>query len=409
MVRQAGVPSWDTIWAEDGSRYLADALDGGGVRDMLVIYSGYLQPVPRVVAGFTALLPISCAARVLAAVPAVIVSGLSLYVLLASGDLIRSPVLRGALAALVALAPASGHDATANVVNLQWHFLLPTLVALVRPSRRGVWFAVDVVVVVAGALSGPLALLFLPVAVGCGWRNPEQRPIAVAFGAALIPQAIAVGVSGNPLRSPTQVALLPGLYLVRVVGSLLAGDAWLEPLWRVLGWWLVLPGGIVLAALGVWAVRDRANPRGRVVVLATAMSVVVFAIPVGIRGTSLVRPYGEEVNLLGARWMIAPIALLALAVLLAVERLTDVRPRIGRIIAAAVVILIGASIASSFRVVNARSPGPSWVRSVAHAEGACADLGPGGVVRIPIPPIPPEVPEEFFVRVPCDRLGPAPG
>jgi hypothetical protein len=50
LLRQTGTPSWQTIWAEDGSVYSTDALRMGAIDTLFRGYAGYVQFLPRVLA-----------------------------------------------------------------------------------------------------------------------------------------------------------------------------------------------------------------------------------------------------------------------------------------------------------------------------------------------------------------------
>ena len=50
LVRQSGVPSWQTPYAEDGTVFLSAAYDPGGAGVLLEPYNGYLHLAPRLVA-----------------------------------------------------------------------------------------------------------------------------------------------------------------------------------------------------------------------------------------------------------------------------------------------------------------------------------------------------------------------
>jgi hypothetical protein len=403
--RQEGVPAVHTLWAEDGSAYLADALNGAPL-SLFHVYAGYIQPIPRAVAGLASLFPPEHASAVFAVVATLVVALVSLYTFGAVRPFIPTFGGRAAIAVLVALLPAAGWESLANGVNLQWHLLFPCFLSLL-PGRPG---AARRTVVEAGfalgaPLATPVAAVFLPVAAWRAWRD-RSRPAVVVVGAylmALLIQGLAVLTADSPFREPTSGGVLPGLYGLRVAASLLAGDAILPVLWRSLGW--VVGYGALAVVLMLLVLGATRRPRAvrAAIVAAVGTSVLAFVVPVFVRGTALVAPYGEEVNLLGSRWTIAPILLLGFAILAALDPAEARGSRLPLTLRALVVMLLAIGIVSGFRVTNARSPGPVWPREVARAEERCRARGDDRV-DVPVSPGAAFPPGPFFARIECAAL-----
>ena len=122
LFRQAGVPSWRTIWAEDGFEYFQQAHDYGGLAVLLRGYSGYLQLPPRLLAIPATWVPINDLAIYFAVAGCVVSALLAWFTYWACKGWVRSWPVRAALASLVVLMPALGTKNTANVVNTVWVF-----------------------------------------------------------------------------------------------------------------------------------------------------------------------------------------------------------------------------------------------------------------------------------------------
>jgi MFS family permease len=115
---------------------------------------------------------------------------------------------------------------------------------------------------------------------------------------------------------------LPLLFALRVTGSLLVGDRFLDDTWLSLG--RVFAYGALLAvaaALLAGAVRSERATR-LFVAVAAGYAVVLFGVFLAGRGTAGMRPGMDEASwhLAGARFTYAPILLLAAALLAVVDR-----------------------------------------------------------------------------------------
>src|ERR671918_639781 len=77
LVRQAGAPAVDTMWAEDGEVFLSGALRRGVLVPLVSPYAGYLNAVPRLAAGLVSIAPLGLAAVLFATGSAAVVGCLS--------------------------------------------------------------------------------------------------------------------------------------------------------------------------------------------------------------------------------------------------------------------------------------------------------------------------------------------
>jgi hypothetical protein len=388
LLRQKYALSVRTVWAEDGSVFLNDALRHGLAHNVVQPYAGYVDFGPRLLGQLAAALPIGWAAGLFAVSAALVVSLVSAYVYVATGAVLGSRVLRATLAALAALLPAAGWEATANLSNTHWFLVFGTFWALLCAnggSRALRWGGAAIAVF--GALADPLAILLVPLAGLVALRAPRLRD-------ATVPIALVLAVVGQwALRSGADTQLthlglthLPGIFGTRVAGSLLVGEHWLFDVHDALGTVLPVLASLVVAAGCVFALRRPGAPR-TVAALAIAYAVGLLAISVYLRGSP---DMAETTN--GSRYVLEPILLLAGALAIA----ADGARRAWTAWAVAGVAAVG--VVSSLRVFNARSAGPTWSVVLAQGRARCA-RGARDVSLVVSPS-----PGRFRVRAPCSKL-----
>ena len=137
LLRQRGVASWRTLWAEDGSVYAQQAIREGALHSVLHSYSGYLQLPVRLVALPAPALPTTSLAAYMAVAGATIAALLGLFVFHMSRGWIEPWWLRLGLAALYVLMPILGRENTANVTNSIWLFATAAPWAILSARRSG--------------------------------------------------------------------------------------------------------------------------------------------------------------------------------------------------------------------------------------------------------------------------------
>jgi hypothetical protein len=401
LLRQAGAPAVDTMWAEDGEVFLSGAVRRGALAPLFSPYAGYFNAVPRLAAGLVSVVPLGLAAMLFAVGSAAVVGSLSVYVYGGSRDLLTSRWLRVLLAAMVVLLPALAWESMNNATNLQWSLILPCFLALIAvPVSRSETIASAAVAAVVAA-TVPTTLLMVPLAaVRLARRtSPSAGVVASAFLVGAGAQVLMVILAArDPFGAASEPLDLPGLYGLRVAGSLLAGEWVLPTAWRGLG-----PafgyGMLVVAASLVSLAIVRRPDRRSTIGLAAGSSVALFCFPVLVRGTSLLTPVGEHLDLsIGSKWVIGPILLLTLALFMGFEpREPRGWPRSSAAVVVALALVIAIALLRGFRVENARSNGPRWSAEIAAARGRCR--GGASNASIPIPP------PGWEVEVPCARLG----
>ena len=138
LLRIAGVPAWDSLYAEDQGVYLFDAL--AHPWHLLVPYGGYEELAPRLVGQLVSYLPLADVAVPFALAGAGIAALCALFIYHAMDGWIGSPWLRalaGAAPILLPLAPIETADCT---VGCPWYaadraVLRPAVAARRRPGR----------------------------------------------------------------------------------------------------------------------------------------------------------------------------------------------------------------------------------------------------------------------------------
>jgi hypothetical protein len=132
LLRIAGRSPLSTIWAEDRTVFLVQAL--ARPWRLFSSYAGYLQLLPRLIAQFTSFLPLRDAAAAFAISGAVVASAVALFVFYASAGHIRSRWLRALLALrIVALPRIREHAVTAGLAA--GLLLQAPVIASARDSR----------------------------------------------------------------------------------------------------------------------------------------------------------------------------------------------------------------------------------------------------------------------------------
>jgi hypothetical protein len=408
LSRQPGVPSLDTIWAEDGQLFLSAALQEptGSILDPA---GGYLHLAPRLLATFAATLPLESAALVFSVGSALLVSLLSLYVFVASRSLIVSPWARAVLAGSMVVLPAALFESVANAANLQYYFLFAAFWALLhRPSGWPAAAAGGAVAAVA-AMSTTISIVLSPLAVWSVVRGPgtKERTIAIAFVAGLLAQtftvfrAVVLDVDPSlgaqyPLRwGASTPSNLAGLFGIRVVAALLLGDRWVDEGWSALGWWLAAATGVGLGALFVMGVRSATRGLRLWIAIALVLSLASFALPVLVRGTAHLLPTSNVYTFAGNRYVLAPMWFLLTAVVLSLGANQAFFKWI-RWVALAVGLVLATV---NFSLVVPRSAGPAWSTQLGAAQARCVS---GRQESVLVPITPSFAP--WRARIDCDRL-----
>jgi len=399
LTRQAGVPAWDTIWAEDGQIFLSGALvDSLG--SFTERYQGYMLFLPRAIASLAAALPLEYAAVVIAVVSSLVVALVALFVYVASSAVFALQFSRVALAIFVVLLPAAGLEVIANAANLHWYLLYASFWALVWRSEAASGLVIRSVVVGLSALTDPLAALFMPLAAVAAYRRRTVRGLVVptVFVIALVLQGLIVLGGEGPQRfarfDPTS---LLEIFALRVTGPILVGDRFLDDAWLSLGRIFAYGALVTVVAVLVYGFARFGRATRMFTALSCSYAVAFFVVPLAVRGTGEMDPVPGQFTLFGSRYVVLPFLFLVTALLLVLEDHTT-RTRTRSAVAVVAFALGVVLVISNYPVTNLRSNGPAWKAELDKADAFCV-ASDAPTVRIPVPPGGP-----WAVTIPCDRL-----
>lgn len=399
LLTPAGRSHLTHMWAEDGARFLVDALNHPVGVNLVTPYAGYLHLVPRLCAQLVALLPLGSAAAGIAVLAAAVRSGIALLVFAATGGHVRARWIRLGLAASVILLPAGNGEALNNIADLHWFLLYAAFWGLLwRPvGWRRAALSTGVVVLAVG--SSVLALGLVPLAAARvalpRWRD---RMVGIGFGIGAIAQvsAMVAGRARPGSRQPFDVGQALLASLMRVPLVTFTGPSPVHRLYEWFGYWpgvLALLCALAVAVVGV--VRGRAAGRFVVIaaVLVSALSILVELYVNWWPGLQIDQP---GVVLINERYSTAPCLFLLTAVAVGL----DVWPWRGHgfamVARLAIPVVIVASIGVQLVLGRWLVAGPNWRDAVAAAARQCAGGGTVGIVHIS--------PPGWYFGMPCTRL-----
>jgi hypothetical protein len=398
--RFRGVSLFDRLWAEDGSVFLEHALRNAWLPSLLEPYARYMNFLPRLMAEIASVSPLRLAPVVMSVGSAILVSLLSVFVFLASGEILRSRTTRAMLAGLMIVLPAA-LETTGNASNLHWYFLFACFWALIDSQRHWGRAWVGSLVALGATMSSPLSALLLPMAVFRLVRadRKEARAVPIAFFAGLVVQAsVVLAESTGAPSSEAVLSDLLRLFGLRVAGSLLVGERFLDSFWRLFGWGFAYAALGIMLGVGVALWRRDSGQRG-VAVAAFMYSILFFFVTLWFRGTSWMLPTTETANVGASRYTVVPILLLAAITLMLIEAPDSTTPsRWGLRLRYGVLGLFFAVVVANYSADAPATPEPRWNTELEMARRTCATEG---LTQVDIPVAPGH---PWAVLTACDRL-----
>lgn len=374
LLRHPGTVALDTVYAEDGSIFLADAVDGSPLGALGSSYAGYYHLVPRLLGAVAAAFPAPAAAAVLAVAAAAVTAMLALLVYVVSAGHLASPVARLLVAAPVVVAPLAQQEVPNSIANLHWPLLYATFWLLIWTPAGRTGRVLAPAVVAATALSDILVMVFLPLAaVRLLVRRDRYSAVlagVLAVGVAIQLSGLVTGSSDRDDISLDPVQPISG-YLLRAVPAAVVGERWLpeagaDP--RRLA--LAALAWLLLAAAAMVAARRVSSPRWPLAIAAVVHSVGLYALPVILTGIA------------PPRYALAPALLLLTALVAVLHPGTTQRSGVPLAVLATGYALV---CALNLQVDTARDDGPRWTDAVEGARTECAATAPGSV-DVPITP-----------------------
>ncbi len=192
------------FWAEDGTVFYSDAYNLGIFQSLFLPYAGYLCVTQRLAASLVQPFPLGWAPLLLNLI-ALIIQVLPVTLLVSPRFAPLIPNLSHRLfLAFIYLGLPNTSEIHGNISNSQWYLaLLAGMVILAPPSKSNCWRWFDGGVVVLSALTGPFAILLIPVAL-IYWQLRHNRWLAklvlgLASGALI--QGIAILFTAATVRS----------------------------------------------------------------------------------------------------------------------------------------------------------------------------------------------------------------
>ncbi|ONI84550.1 hypothetical protein ALI22I_28775 [Saccharothrix sp. ALI-22-I] len=392
LLTPAGWARLDHLWAEDGARFMVDAVTLPAFSNLVEPYGGYLHTFPRLVAELVALLPLEWTAAGFAVAAAVLRAVVALISFAASGAYLRSMPLRVALAALVVVLPAGNSEPLNNMANLHWFLLYGAFWALLW--RNAPRLPVMLFVFLA-AVSSPLVLALTPIALLRFALPRKEVPIAFLVG------TLAQGVTmlfaertpySQDAVDPVQVALAS---LLRVPVVAFTGSEQVARIYPEYGNLPIL-AALVLAAVPIAAGLRWGNRAGRLLVLlGVGYSALVIVVSLTANWSAVLQVQHPTVVTAGQRYSIAPCLFLFAAIAVGLdavparrwERLTVVAGR------STIALVVVASVLLHFRSATVVLTGIPWDDSLARARAQCAGGSPVGRLD--------HEPTNWFFELPC--------
>lgn len=396
--RVRGVSPWDSAWAEDLGTFSAQANQLGPLRSLIEPYAGYYQLPIRVSTLPTAWIPAGWIPAYLATIATLVSAGVGWVVFRLSRTVLSTVTARVVVAVAPAIIPLAAGENVANVTNLIWLFLYAAVWALVAPSDTRVDFVLRVGIVVLAATSTLLGVAFIPLAAIITWRRSaaRERVVPTVFVGLVVVHAALAFVFATPDRSGGTASLLTTVinaFAVRIVGSTVVGEQWVDDLWtdhgRVFQLAVIVIGTAVIG-VGAW----RSTPVARSIAIgfiacAALLTVVIFA----ARDLTLLDPTADVFNPNGTRYFLVP----ALLLVAAAATLYDHADRRGHQCGLALLCVGVIITAFGWRSAPPRPPESSWALQIRAAEQQCED----GAERVTLVAAPTPA---FALTVRCHRL-----
>ncbi|MDH6182547.1 hypothetical protein M2152_002729 [Microbacteriaceae bacterium SG_E_30_P1] len=380
----------DTVWAEDGDVFLADALRESPWGPLFKGYAGYQHLIPRIVAAIlVSLAPLEAYGIAVFVACALLTGAVAAAVYWLSRDLVPWQPARLTLAGITILLPLAGQEVLGNLADFHSYCLwLAPWILLYRPRTLGggLWWGFVAFLCAATEIQ---TLLFLPLLLFMvPRRHRNSWPIGIGLAVGLALQVATTLLFPRPSTAGWQglSSLLVG-YLYNAVLPLANTDAG----WQVA---VILAGGPLLPALiavpfaaatvvvVVWG-----NRMQRVLVITLVLASGATYAAAAINDGSYYFRYTHHLNadgfegILTVRYGVAAGLLLAATVPLAAAvayRLAQARGVEWPIVTSRAVLaaLLTLMIFSGSQVDSSRDSGVAWSTNVDEAREECDEREP---------------------------------
>jgi hypothetical protein len=180
LPRIGGVPSWDSVYAEDQGEFLVDAL--ARPWHLLVPFGGYEELMPRVIGQLVSYLPLMDAAVAFALAGAGIAALCALFIFHAMDGWVRSGWLRALVGAALILLPLAPIEIADSGVNSPWYALAALFFGLLWRPKGWAGMTAAALVAFAASSSEILAVIYAPLVLLRLVALPRWREHAVTAG-----------------------------------------------------------------------------------------------------------------------------------------------------------------------------------------------------------------------------------
>jgi hypothetical protein len=426
LFRQTGVPRYRTVWAEDGQVFGQCAFTDPSPAGCLIQgYDGWVQLASRSLAWAASLLPPALFSYAVTLAAALATAAAAMLIARAVADATgQSSAPERAVAAVIAgaslaLVYPAGAEVGGNLANLHWILWLASAAVIccsVLGHRLDRW---DASLVLVTAASSPLGLLLVVLLGGATLAAPDaSRPsgrlVLATFGIAAVQVAASFVSPRNVLPDLAVTPLSPvGWLLEQLYVRGPFGGRGVVP-----GWVVGVVATVAFAALVAVVARQRrtdsAEPAGGARVACWAPWRGLLAL-IGLGGASAAA-FAASTYLNrhdAARYDLIPQAGLVIVLVLATALLTTSLGRLavagrsirlGSLAAGVVSLALVIGFATTFRVRNAASNGPSYPAAYRAAAAAC-DAGAAQAVVGISPVAKGSTTSTWFLAIPCDRTG----
>jgi hypothetical protein len=178
--RIGGIPSWDSVYAEDQGVFLVDAL--AHPWHLLVPYGGYEELMPRLIGQFISYLPLTDDAVAYALTGACLAALCALFIYHTMEGWIQSAWLRAVVGAALILLPLAPIEIADNGVNSPWYALVALFFGLLWRPKGWAGMTAAALVAFAASSSEILALIYAPQVLLRLVALPRRREHAVTAG-----------------------------------------------------------------------------------------------------------------------------------------------------------------------------------------------------------------------------------
>jgi hypothetical protein len=375
--RIGGPGPFNSIFAEDASNFLNDAINHGPLRAIFTPFNGYYHIGPRLLAEVASHAPLAWAPAVLSVEAALVTSLVAVGVYIASAGHLRSTAARLLVAVPVVAMPVAENvaaTATNNVATLQFFAIYAAFWMLLWVPATRLGKTVAVLTVALTAFSTVLTALLLPLALVRLYvrrRHADVATVAViAAGTAMHLIALALGLTSRPpflqprlapawaLDGYVRWALPHQLFGFRWTGLPLEAGSYQQFRLVEAAWFIVV--AVLVGAL----LQRRAPGQGSAWTPLWGLAGIAAVYSMGLLLFQLMSSGRPE-----ERYNIAPGLLLVVALAALLKPSGTIRGSAAFALYAVLVVVV---MAVNYRDDTARSQGPAWDNTLRRGAAECA-------------------------------------